>query len=198
MLSQADNLRRLESASAAAAQAVLLIQAVMGDLDHDPFAQTRLGEARRLLVGPAFPDRAQAVDAAMIVGGLAPWQIAAVERCIEDRMAGRLRVEDIAEAARLSPRHFSRAFKKSTDSSPHVFVTAKRIERACRLLKDTRESLADIADACGLADQAHLTRLFRQHFGETPRQWRRLNQTAPVEGCSFDPRPVQTALIAVA
>jgi AraC family transcriptional regulator len=37
----------------------------------------------------------------------------------------------------------------------------------------TQQPLRDIAAECGLADQAHLTRLFRKIVGESPAAWRR-------------------------
>jgi AraC-like DNA-binding protein len=37
----------------------------------------------------------------------------------------------------------------------------------------TAKPLCDIAIECGLADQAHLSRLFRKVVGETPAAWRR-------------------------
>lgn len=39
------------------------------------------------------------------------------------------------------------------------------------------ELLADIALACGFADQAHFSTIFRREVGETPSAWRRRNQT---------------------
>ncbi|TMV72421.1 AraC family transcriptional regulator, partial [Thioclava sp. BHET1] len=41
------------------------------------------------------------------------------------------------------------------------------------LLRDAAQSVAAIADATGFADQAHLTRAFRQQTGATPAAWRR-------------------------
>jgi AraC-like DNA-binding protein len=43
----------------------------------------------------------------------------------------------------------------------------------------TSESLSQIALACGLADQAHLSRRFRQVTGTTPGAWRRCHDKAP-------------------
>jgi transcriptional regulator GlxA family with amidase domain len=48
-----------------------------------------------------------------------------------------------------------------------------RIERAMRLLRETHDAVADIAYACGFANQEHMTRLFRQYLGTTPAAWRR-------------------------
>jgi AraC family transcriptional regulator len=45
----------------------------------------------------------------------------------------------------------------------------------------TGEPLCGIALTCGLADKAHLTKLFPRHFGETPAVWRRrhVNENSP-------------------
>ncbi|WP_225890025.1 helix-turn-helix domain-containing protein [Indioceanicola profundi] len=49
----------------------------------------------------------------------------------------------------------------------------QRIERAKHLMLTTDEPLARIALDCGLADQSHLTRLFRTRVGMSPQSWRR-------------------------
>jgi AraC-like DNA-binding protein len=49
----------------------------------------------------------------------------------------------------------------------------RRIERSQELLIETRESLADIADQAGFADQAAFTRTFHQIVGISPGRWRR-------------------------
>ena len=47
-----------------------------------------------------------------------------------------LSVEDLAEAANLSPRQFSRVFRAETGQSPHGWLAAQRVTRARRLLDD--------------------------------------------------------------
>jgi AraC-like DNA-binding protein len=57
--------------------------------------------------------------------------------------------------------------------SPHGYIIRRRVERAQGLMLSTARPLRDIAAECGLADQAHLTRLFRRIVGESPAAWRR-------------------------
>ncbi|PTQ07474.1 AraC family transcriptional regulator [Sphingomonas oleivorans] len=106
-------------------------------------------------------------------GGLATWQIRLVAAHIEANLSDTIHVETLAEIARLSSGHFCRAFKTSIGETPHTHIVRRRLERAKMLMLTTSETLSQIACACGLTDQAHLTRLFRQHVGDTPLNWRR-------------------------
>jgi AraC family transcriptional regulator len=106
-------------------------------------------------------------------GGLAPWQKRKVDRYIREHPEDPLLVKELAEQIPLSVSHFCRAFRVSFGTSPHLHVIRVRMQLAQRLMLTTDDSLTDIAFACGLADQAHLSNLFRREVGETPSSWRR-------------------------
>lgn len=108
-------------------------------------------------------------------GGLAPWQKRKVEAYIDDRLDAPILTENLAEVASLSVSHFSRAFKESFGETPHAHIVRMRIKRAQQMMLTTSEPLSQIAVACGLADQAHLSKLFRREIGQTPSAWRRIN-----------------------
>ncbi len=110
-------------------------------------------------------------------GGLAPWQKRKIDRYIQQRLERPLRVKDLAEQVSLSVSHFCRAFRESFGASPHLHLTRLRVERAQRLMLTTQDPLNQIALACGMADQAHLSKLFRREVGEPPNAWRRRNRT---------------------
>ncbi len=111
-------------------------------------------------------------------GGLAPWQMKRIAAFVGEALDDRIQVEDLALQVRLSASHFCRAFKVTTGETPHAYVMRRRLEQAKAMMLHTDESLCQIADACGLADQAHLTRLFRRHLDTTPFQWRRDRRVA--------------------
>jgi AraC family transcriptional regulator len=111
-------------------------------------------------------------------GGLAPWQVKLVVAHIETRLGARIGVAEIAGLVKLSESHFSRAFSISVGMPPGQYAATRRIECAKHMIVSTSESLAYIAVACGFADQAHLSKVFRRRVGITPGAWRRLN--APV------------------
>jgi AraC family transcriptional regulator len=112
-------------------------------------------------------------------GGLAPWQKRRVQNHIEEGLDGPLLVEDLAGLVSLSPSYFCRAFKESFGIPPHAYIIKMRVARARTLMLTTSESLSQIALACGLVDQAHLCKCFRQAMGTTPAAWRRSHITAP-------------------
>ena len=105
--------------------------------------------------------------------GLAPWRIQRVLTYIDSNLHTPIRNKDLAVVARLSEFHFNVAFRKSVGHSPHEYIIRRRMERAQDLMLSTDEALSDIAAECGLADQAHLSRLFRRVVGESPAAWRR-------------------------
>jgi AraC family transcriptional regulator len=103
---------------------------------------------------------------------------------IHANLSARLRLTDIAAAARMSPFHFSRTFRKALGSAPHRYVVQARVDRAKRLLEGDG-SLAEIADAAGFSDQSHMSRVFRRFTGQSPKQYRarrRLPGRCPLQG----------------
>jgi AraC family transcriptional regulator len=106
-------------------------------------------------------------------GGLAAWQILRVRAYIDGNLHRTIHIRDLSTVARRSPAHFSRKFKLAVGESPHAYVVRRRLERACHLMITSAEPLSEIALSVGFSDQAHLCRLFRQAFGQSPASWRR-------------------------
>jgi len=106
-------------------------------------------------------------------GGLAPWQERRATELLAAKLDGDISHGEIARECGLSPGHFARAFRTTTGVPPHRWLLARRIDKAKALLRDTREPLADIAIACGFADQSHFTRTFTRVVGLPPGAWRR-------------------------
>jgi AraC family transcriptional regulator len=104
---------------------------------------------------------------------LAPWQARRVFKFIEANLGRSIKLQDLAASARLSVSYFSRAFHADFGMSPYDYVIRCRIRRAQEVMLVTDKPLAAIAIACGLADQAHFTRLFHRIVGTTPARWRR-------------------------
>lgn len=84
-----------------------------------------------------------------------------------------IRLVDAARACGLSRGHFTSAFRVATGLTPHQWLQRYRIDRVKHLLLHSASPVADIASACGFADQSHLTRVFARLVGNTPAAWRR-------------------------
>jgi AraC-like DNA-binding protein len=79
-------------------------------------------------------------------------------------------------AARLGLSRFQlyRTLKQRLGISPHEWAARQRVIRACRLLKVTQHSVADIARKTGFSDANYFARFFRLRTGFSPRDWRKL------------------------
>ena len=74
----------------------------------------------------------------------------------------------LARWAGLSPSRFARLMKRLYGVTPSQFITKARITLASRLLRDSNQSIASIAQACGFYDHSAFTRSFRKLTGATP------------------------------
>ena len=83
-----------------------------------------------------------------------------------------LPVERIAAGIGLSPRTLSRWCREHLDESPAELVRRLRLDEARRLLAETSLPLKDITAQTGLGDPATLWRVFMQHLGITPAEYR--------------------------
>lgn len=84
-----------------------------------------------------------------------------------------LSVEELADAAGLSPRQFSRAFKAETGQSPAKAVETLRVEAARLQMEQGRHSMDVIADETGFADRERMRRAFLRILGQPPQAVRR-------------------------
>jgi transcriptional regulator GlxA family with amidase domain len=84
-----------------------------------------------------------------------------------------LTVEGLADAANLSPRQFSRAFRAETGQSPAKAVENLRVETARLLMEQGRLPMDTIANETGFADRERMRRAFLRAFGQPPQAVRR-------------------------
>jgi AraC-like DNA-binding protein len=92
-----------------------------------------------------------------------------------------LGIADLAAAARLSPSHFSREFRRAFGETPHRYLLTRRLERAAALLRMTDRSVADVCVAVGLTSVGSFTTSFRRMFGVTPTVYRAAHPPASVQ-----------------
>ena len=95
---------------------------------------------------------------------------------IEEHYGDPISVPQLAAMEGMSVSRFERRFKEAFQLTPTAYLHHIRIRHACRLLVNGRQSVADIALACGFYDHSHFIRHFRKALGITPLRYRREHQ----------------------
>lgn len=103
--------------------------------------------------------------------GLSKPKLQQVTDYIQENLHQDIKLIELAAIAQLSPYHFLRLFKQTTNTTPHQYILQCRIEKAKFLLQHSQISIAEIASRVGFCDQSHLTRCFKRNLGVTPRQF---------------------------
>jgi AraC family transcriptional regulator len=155
---------------------ISLLEAAVGQLPNQEHpAQGSLLAATSLLRQQIHPP--SAAEASDGRERLLAWQARKVRDYIDSHITGPVLVADLSALVRRSKAHFARSFKRTFGESPHSFVVRRRVELAAEYMLATDSSLSDIALRCGFADQAHLSKHFRQAVGDTPAAWRRVRRS---------------------
>jgi len=105
-------------------------------------------------------------------GGLALRIMNRLQGFIRDHLADAMTLDQLAEMAGLSKRHFLRAFAESVGVTPHRYILSLRIEEAKRHLLTTGRPVTDIALDCGFSHAQHFSSSFRRMTGFTPSEFR--------------------------
>jgi transcriptional regulator GlxA family with amidase domain len=84
-----------------------------------------------------------------------------------------LTVEDLAEQAGMSSRHFARAFIAETGTTPSKAVERLRIEVARQRVQSSGEAIERVAESTGFRDPERMRRAFIRAFGQPPQSLRR-------------------------
>ncbi len=111
-------------------------------------------------------------------GGLAGWQMRAVEQLVAGRLDSPIPLSELARICGLSVSYFVKAFRVTCGVTPHQWLIGRRVDRAQDLLRSRPMPLADVAAICGFADQSHFTRMFSKIAGVSPGVWRKQMQSS--------------------
>lgn len=96
-------------------------------------------------------------------------------RWIEAHGDRAISVDDAAQVAAMSERNFLRRFKTEIGVTPSDYLLYVRLDMCCRLLIDRDLPIDKIARRCGIGSGGRLSKLFRQHLGITPTEYRKQN-----------------------
>lgn len=94
---------------------------------------------------------------------------------INEHYTENITLEEIAEKSNITPNYFTTLFKECLNMKLWDYITAKRIEKAQRILikNDSELSILQIANECGFNNTANFNRSFKLHTGITPSEYRK-------------------------
>jgi transcriptional regulator GlxA family with amidase domain len=142
-------------------------------VEEDLGREIALSVARNLVVFLRRPGN-QAQFSAQLTAQMARREpLREVQRWISEHPAANLDVDSLAARAALSPRHFARAFRAETGTTPGRYVDRVRLEHARRLLEDTTAGIEQISRTSGYGTPEAMRRAFVKALGTPPAEYRR-------------------------
>ncbi len=98
--------------------------------------------------------------------------ISKVIRTIREEYSRPLTVPTLARECGMSVRSLHRAYRAVTGNTVGRDLLTRRIEAAAEMLREDDIKLEPVAMETGLRNAKNLCRLFKEHFGLTPGQWK--------------------------
>ncbi|MDQ2928823.1 MAG: AraC family transcriptional regulator [Caldimonas sp.] len=156
----------------------------LADFRHAPLG-LRAPSIRRLIremrsVDAATPLALVSVAAELVADAMrapssraAPRWLERVVDAIESDLAQPPSLGALAAQAGAHPSHLCRVFRARYGETIGEYLRRRRVEESVVLLAAGDLSIAEVAAACGFADQSHYARLFKRRFGSTPGARRR-------------------------
>ena len=104
-----------------------------------------------------------------------------VTRCVEyihTHLHERITTDDLCAVCRLSRAYLSRLFRQETGLPVARYIMSRKIKAAREALEFTDQPVADIAHVLAFCSESHFIRVFHQHTGLTPGEYRRRNHVS--------------------
>ena len=97
-----------------------------------------------------------------------------VHDLLTEDLSSRITIEELSKRFLMNPSTMKELFRAVYGSSIAAHIKEHRMERAAELLKDTDQSMAEIANGVGYGSQSKFTAQFRKAYGLPPTEYRRL------------------------
>jgi len=170
----------------------------LSSVDPNRYAQGRIAAELldRLMNGEAVPAGLVVTPSAGVVARKSTDVLAVPDldtaralRYLWEHLAEPLSVGRVADAVGVSRRTLDRSFRAPLGRSVIDELNRKRIERACELLTETRQSVVSIARQVGFRTEPYLFRVFRKQMGTTPKKYRLAHTARAGGGADWSSRP---------
>ncbi len=105
-----------------------------------------------------------------------PPGISKARQLMETRYGEPLKLSELAHAASMNVRNFSKAFKHHLHTTASHFLIQVRIREAASRLTHTEQSIDDISDATGFPNRYYFSRVFKKVVGSSPACFRQMHR----------------------
>ena len=107
------------------------------------------------------------------VGGLSKSSRTRLEEYIRVHLSDAITLDDLAQVIGLTSRHLNRAFRATFSGTPMQYIVGLRMEKAMRMLIETRAPITEVALDCGFSHPQHFSASFSKALGCSPSEFRR-------------------------
>lgn len=112
------------------------------------------------------PDKISSLNTSMLISELDKFLTANIS-------AVSLGVDDMASAVNMSASNLQKKLKITVQMTPKEYLIDFRMNRAAALLENDNLSIRDICEATGYDSQTYFTKVFKRHYGVTPKDYRK-------------------------
>lgn len=99
-------------------------------------------------------------------------RIAKVINYIDQNLSKPIKLAELADLVGMSESAFSHFFRKKSNITVINYINNLRVAKACQLLADTTNTVAEICFSCGFNNQSNFIRVFKKIKGQTPSDYR--------------------------
>ncbi|MFC0216586.1 helix-turn-helix domain-containing protein [Paenibacillus chartarius] len=96
-----------------------------------------------------------------------------IEKYVQEHLAEEITLKEVANYFSYSPNHLGYLFREHSGETFNDYVVKMRMEMAMKLLKDPRYKIYEVSERVGYKSLAYFSRLFREHMGMTPGDFRK-------------------------
>ncbi len=99
-------------------------------------------------------------------------ECAQIKEYLDTNYAEHITLDSLTKLTHMNKYYMAHSFTKYTGLSPIQYLNERRLETACRLLKETDYSVSDISSSTGFSSQSYFTQIFKKRYGMPPIKFR--------------------------